>query len=637
MAMILTVNREDKAMKKFLIIAAAAALALTACQKVNKMDENLQDGFQEGFTGMEVRVPVSMDEGIQTKSFSYLDYEHRNDTQGYDWSPSFFNNDGTSTLVGLYSLNGRWYGKDYYLNNTAANPSYLSKEGDKYELVMNLSQPIDGGDGYSHFIVGFNAQSISAGSNYYSFASGSSGSLRFNLTDSYTQTAASAAHLDGIEPIYAVGSVKCADGTSGQDFKFHHVASLFRIHVKNTGVVPLTVSRVSVYDSYTFLFDRYSTVSFTDDATTASVPEPTIETTQQSSVTYLTVHCSDPENTGWNVIAPGKIATFYALAFCRTDRDLHDKDFYVYVNDQTDNRVADTRISGSAIAEGSGSNTFLPGYAYNFSVKAVGKSFEVDGLNYSIKSDGSVAVAPAKNKYQQENISVPSEVTYNGVTYSVSEIESSAFSQAPNLKSVTVAEGVTDIGAYAFRKCPLLEEIVLPSTIEYIDYLNEVFSPNVSIRFSATNPNFHVDASGVLYGSDKRLYFMPSTLTGDYTIEDGTKRLASHSILDPHFTSLTFPGSILNWSGYVFCFSTEPEASYRLILNWTAEQFVNFYCNSSPKSFYFAQTIYPYGTYFDRFILDVPEGMVDTYKERDVFKDTSYDSTGARHFTWATH
>ena len=59
-------------MKKYLIIAAAAALALTACQKVNKMDENLQDGFQEGFTGMEVRVPVSMDEGIQTKSFSFL-------------------------------------------------------------------------------------------------------------------------------------------------------------------------------------------------------------------------------------------------------------------------------------------------------------------------------------------------------------------------------------------------------------------------------------------------------------------------------------------------------------------------------------------------------------------------------------
>ena len=626
-------------MKKFLIIAAAAALALTACQKVNKVEENLQDGFQEGFTGMEVRVPVSMDEGIQTKSFSYLDYDHRHDTQGYDWSPSFFNNDGTSTLMGFYSVGGSWFANDYYLLNTSAKPSYLEKVGDKCELVMNLSQAIPEGEGYSHFVVAFNAAQI--GSGYYtSFASGDNGYIRWNVKDTYYQTDASASHLDGQEPIYAVGSIKCADGTPGQNFKFHHVASLIRFYVKNTGNIPITVSRVVLNNYDGASFDRMASVYFTDNTTTESVPEPRVEVTRQTPSTFTTVYCSDLENTGWNIIDPGEIATFYAITAGRTDTDLNGKSYSIEVYDQANIKIADKWIRGADIAASSGATHFQAGYAYNFSVKAVGKSFEVDGLNYTITSGTKVNVAAKSGGgYQQETISIPSSVTVNGVTYQVKGIGSSAFQRAPNLKSVTVAEGVVSVGAHAFTYCPLLEEIVFPSTLSDINNLNPVFSysPKLSIRFSAENPNFHVDASGVLYSKDKKLYFLPPKLTGDYTVEAGTEVLVGHSIENPHFSSITIPASVRFWNGYVFCFSEAPEGTFRLVLDWTAEQLDNLGLSSSISSAYFRQYVSGTQTHIDKFTLDVPEGLVETYKAKDVFNDATYDSTGTKHFTWVTH
>ncbi|MBO4557175.1 MAG: leucine-rich repeat domain-containing protein [Bacteroidales bacterium] len=631
-------------MKKLLIIAAVAALALTACQKVNKMEE---EAFQEGFSGTEIRVPVTMDSEVLTKTFSYLDYDHRNDTQGYDWSPAFFNNDGTSNLVGLFSVDGAWSGVYNYLNNSPTKPSYLEKSGDKYELVMNLYHAIDGGEGYSHFLVGFNAKPIGTGSNS-SYSNGSDGAfLRFNLPATQYQTSASASHLDGKEPIYATGSINRADGTAGQDFKFHHLASLFRIYVKNTGTFPLTVSKIQLEMPNRYLLDCYGRVILADTSTGADVPDAEIVVDNRTTVNYQTVVCSDPDATGWNTIAPGEIGTFYLMGIGRTDIDMTSKTFNIVVYDQTANAVNSIIINCSDIAATTGVNHFLAGYAYNFSIKSPSKSVTVDGINYRITTGTNVEVSSSSPLYQQETVTIPATIQVGGVTYTVEGIGGNAFSQSPNLKKVTISEGVRYIGANAFTYCDNLEEIILPSTIHEINEYNGVFSkcPKLSISFSSENPEFHVDERGVLYGrsvastSYKNLFFLPPKLTGDYTIEDGTTHVVSEAIFNPSFSSLTFPRSIKRWSGHLFEFyNKEPNDSYRLIFNWNAEELSAFYYQSSSISnFYFRLTSYPYSSYFDRFIIDVPADLLDDFKALSIFKDTTYDSTGSKHFTWATH
>ncbi|MBQ5401898.1 MAG: hypothetical protein IIU16_03175, partial [Bacteroidales bacterium] len=139
------------------------------------------------------------------------------------------------------------------------------------------------------------------------------------------------------------------------------------------------------------------------------------------------------------------------------------------------------------------------------------------------------------------------------------------------------------------------------------------------------------------YSKDKKLYFLPPKLTGDYTVEAGTEVLVGHSIEDPHFSSITIPASVRFWNGYVFCFSEAPEGTFRLVLDWTAEQLDNLGLSSSISSAYFRQYVSGTKTHIDKFTLDVPEGLVETYKAKDVFNDATYDSTGTKHFTWATH
>ena len=51
------------------------------------------------------------------------------------------------------------------------------------------------------------------------------------------------------------------------------------------------------------------------------------------------------------------------------------------------------------------------------------------------------------------NVVIPSSVTYNGKTYSVTSIFESAFSQCSNLTSVTIPSSVKSIGWHAFSCC----------------------------------------------------------------------------------------------------------------------------------------------------------------------------------------
>lgn len=59
------------------------------------------------------------------------------------------------------------------------------------------------------------------------------------------------------------------------------------------------------------------------------------------------------------------------------------------------------------------------------------------------------------------NVVIPESVTYNGTTYSVTSIDSHAFEDCTNLKSVTIPNSVTSIGNNAFYKCTSLTGVYI--------------------------------------------------------------------------------------------------------------------------------------------------------------------------------
>ena len=74
----------------------------------------------------------------------------------------------------------------------------------------------------------------------------------------------------------------------------------------------------------------------------------------------------------------------------------------------------------------------------------------------------------AYNNEYTGNVVIPSEVTYNNKTYSVTSIGSSAFESCSGLTSVIIPNSVTSIGSYAFSDCSGLTSVTIPNSVTSI-------------------------------------------------------------------------------------------------------------------------------------------------------------------------
>ena len=98
--------------------------------------------------------------------------------------------------------------------------------------------------------------------------------------------------------------------------------------------------------------------------------------------------------------------------------------------------------------------------------------FESDGIWYGIISSSNKTVSVIRGAYHSYSgtITIPEEVTYDTVTYSVSQIGAEAFEGCKGLLSVTLPESIEEIGAYAFCGCTSLTTINIPTGVKEIGY-----------------------------------------------------------------------------------------------------------------------------------------------------------------------
>lgn len=156
----------------------------------------------------------------------------------------------------------------------------------------------------------------------------------------------------------------------------------------------------------------------------------------------------------------------------------------------------------------------IPTYAYDF---------EVDGIYYSITSTDNLTVSTtytstSYNSYSADSISLPADVTYNGVTYSVTGIGASTFRGCTELKSIYLPTSITEIGDYAFYNCSTLSEILLPDSL-------------ISIGGYAFN------------GCAIQEFLIPASLT----------TIGYHCFRDcANITSITIPNSVTSLGAYAF-------------------------------------------------------------------------------------
>lgn len=132
-----------------------------------------------------------------------------------------------------------------------------------------------------------------------------------------------------------------------------------------------------------------------------------------------------------------------------------------------------------------------------------------------------------------------------------SELETigdNAFKGCSKLKSITIPEGVIEIGTGAFSsEGDFFREINLPSTIETLgDNISDVFSNSTSLKninINEDNENFY-SYNGAVYNSDDVIVYSPLGKTGSYEIKEGTEAIGESAFEKSLIDYVVIPDSV---------------------------------------------------------------------------------------------
>lgn len=95
--------------------------------------------------------------------------------------------------------------------------------------------------------------------------------------------------------------------------------------------------------------------------------------------------------------------------------------------------------------------------------------FIVGDLTYEVLSEEDNSVEVRTCIYYAISVNIPPTVTNDGTTYSVKVIGDSAFYNHFSLATVTIPEGVTNIGYKAFSGCSALTSVTIPESVTAIE------------------------------------------------------------------------------------------------------------------------------------------------------------------------
>ena len=180
-------------------------------------------------------------------------------------------------------------------------------------------------------------------------------------------------------------------------------------------------------------------------------------------------------------------------------------------------------------------------------VSASAYDFVQNGIYYDIYSttNKTVEVTYKDSNYNSYsgNVTIPSTVTYNGTTYSVFRIGSSAFESCSSLTSVTIGNGVTEIDTYAFYECTALTNLIIPNSVTEIGWMAFASSGLTSVTIGSGVTKIYWGAFNCNLTSVTCLSYYPPVIDdawGDYgsvwpafideTLTDGTLYVPSGSV-----------------------------------------------------------------------------------------------------------
>ena len=185
--------------------------------------------------------------------------------------------------------------------------------------------------------------------------------------------------------------------------------------------------------------------------------------------------------------------------------------------------------------------------------------FMVDGIAYNINGDNAIVTYTAEGSNHNYNgslmgeLSIPSNVTYDGTTYTVTAIDQYAFYYCTGLTDVSIPNTVTYIGNNAFYLCNGLSSLFIPRSVSFIgDYafndcsgLESITVDNNNSKYdSRDNCNAIINTtSNVLVAGCKNSYIPYSVVSIGNGAFGGCTGL----------TDIEIPNSVTSIGSWAFC------------------------------------------------------------------------------------
>ena len=178
----------------------------------------------------------------------------------------------------------------------------------------------------------------------------------------------------------------------------------------------------------------------------------------------------------------------------------------------------------------------------------------INGIYYVLDSNTKTASVTFGYGNYFGGVTIPSTVTYNDETYSVTSIGEGAFYACYSLTSINIPNSVTSIGNSAFRSCSSLTSITIPNSVTSIG--NEAFQ-SCSGLTSVTIPN-SVTSIG---NSAFRNCHSVTSITVDAGNSVYDSRENCNAIIETSSNTLivgcknsTIPGSVTSIGNWVFSY-----------------------------------------------------------------------------------
>lgn len=185
------------------------------------------------------------------------------------------------------------------------------------------------------------------------------------------------------------------------------------------------------------------------------------------------------------------------------------------------------------------------------SVHVYAYDFQSGGIYYNI--DGGSAIVTSGGTKYQGNIVIPSQVYYNGTTYSVAAIGDRAFENCTDLRSVTIPNSVKNVERRAFLYCSGLTSIVIPNSVTNIGYDAFAYCSGLS-SIKVENGNSYYDSRNNCNAIIEKKHNLLVSGCKNTIIPNNVEIIGIRSFQGcSGLTSMTIPNSVTSIQTDAFC------------------------------------------------------------------------------------